>query len=336
MEQPQQRWTAEEIEEAARGFEAASVLMAATELGVFAAMARKPNGMKPADLATAVGAEPRRLRVLLDALVMLGFAERTLRGTYRGTTGELLFEAHPDGLYHRLRHLHQLQMGWVHLAEVVRDGRPRETAATGKSVADLRCFQETLFVRSRASAEEAVRRLHIETAAKLLDVGGGAGAYVLAALEQNPYLEATIVDTSAVIDIAKEKIAAAGAAERVTFVAGDFFAVPFGGGFERVLLSNIAHIYSPEQNRALLRRCFEALAPGGMIGVKDFFLARDRLGPRDAVMFAVNMAVFTENGNAYTQEELAEWLTETGFAEVSAVRLESTRTQGLVVGRRPS
>jgi hypothetical protein len=86
----------------------------------------------------------------------------------------------------------------------------------------------------------------------------------------------------------------AGLSDRITFLEGDFHVDPLGGGYDFVFVSSIIHSYTPALNRALLERCAAALAPGGVVAVKDFFVAPDRSGPVFSLLFGINMLVNTE------------------------------------------
>ena len=78
---------------------------------------------------------------------------------------------------------------------------------------------------------------------------------------------------------------------------------------------------SEDENRDLLRRCRQALAPGGRLVVQDFILEPDKTAPRFAALFALNMLVGTRAGSSYSEPEYAAWLGEDGFREVRRVRL---------------
>ena len=68
-----------------------------------------------------------------------------------------------------------------------------------------------------------------------------------------------------------------------------------------------------EQNRDLLRRAFQALAPGGRIVIQDHIMNADKTSPRAGALFAVNMLVGTAGGSTYSEDEYAQWLREAGF-----------------------
>src|ERR1039458_5620780 len=73
---------------------------------------------------------------------------------------------------------------------------------------------------------------------------------------------------------------------------------------------------SSGENLDLLRRCREALAPGGRIVIQDFILEEDKTAPRFAALFAINMLVGTSGGSSYSEPEYAAWLGEAGFRDI--------------------
>jgi len=166
----------------------------------------------------------------------------------------------------------------------------------------------------------------------MLDVGGGSGAYSIAFAKANPVLHAEILDLPAVTAIAQRHIRAAGVEERVQPRAGDLRTDALGRGFDLVFVSAICHMLSPEENADLLRRCHDALAPGGRVVIQDFILNPEKTGPKFAALFALNMLVGTAAGSSYSEPEYTDWLTAVGFREIRHVRLPGP--SGLMIGVR--
>jgi SAM-dependent methyltransferase len=179
-----------------------------------------------------------------------------------------------------------------------------------------------------------VQTVGAEGVGRLLDVGGGSGAYSIAFARANPSLEAVILDLATVLPIAEGHVAEAGLAGRVLTRAGDLRKDDLGAGFDLVLLSSICHMLDSAGNRDLLRRAFAALSPGGRVVISDFVLAEDRTSPRQAALFSINMLVGTDGGDCYTVGEYTAWLREAGFAEV--VRRDLPGPASLVIGTRPA
>jgi 2-polyprenyl-3-methyl-5-hydroxy-6-metoxy-1,4-benzoquinol methylase len=165
----------------------------------------------------------------------------------------------------------------------------------------------------------------------MLDVGGGSGAYSIAFASAKRNLEVDLLDLAEVIPIAQSHIDSAGLAGRIRTRSGDLRADKFGEGYDLVLVSAICHMLGADENKGLLRRCFEALAPKGRVVIQDFILEPDRTAPKSAALFALNMLVGTQAGSTYTEGEYTSWLREAGFQDVRHVRLPGP--SGLMVGR---
>ena len=107
-----------------------------------------------------------------------------------------------------------------------------------------------------------VQAVEVNGAKRLLDLGGGSGAYSIAFAKAAPGLHAEIVDAPEVLPLAQDYVRQAGLADRITTQAGDMLSVPLEAGkYDLVLLSAICHMFSPEENKQLLRRAYAALAP---------------------------------------------------------------------------
>jgi predicted O-methyltransferase YrrM len=175
---------------------------------------------------------------------------------------------------------------------------------------------------AQGTAARVVRAVGASRIRRLLDVGGGSGAYSIAFAKANPSLHAEVLDLVSVVPIAQKYIQEAGLADRVTTRVGDLTVDEFGKDYDLILLSAICHMLDPEQNQDLFRRCYRALAPGGRIVIRDFILEPDKTAPRWVALFAINMLVATKGGSTYTEAEYKSWLTGAGFQTFT--RLEPT------------
>jgi hypothetical protein len=104
-------------------------------------------------------------------------------------------------------------------------------------------------------------------------------------------------------------------------MSGDFLIDDFGNNYDAVLLSSVLHIYSASQNVNLLKKVYDSLIDNGKVIIRDFLLNRNRTGPVIGTLFAVNMLINTENGNAYTHIEMKNWLREVGFKKIVRKKL---------------
>jgi SAM-dependent methyltransferase len=323
----------DEITAPLRAFMESRVLLTALELDVFTAVGA---GASAPAVASACGGETGATERLLNALVSLGFLEkREGLFTNAALAARFLTKGSPDDARDALKHNLSLWRRWSTLTDAVRAGH----AAFVQETADRGDDWTVPFIAAmhRGAAQRAplvVRAVGTEGVDRLLDVGGGSGAYSIAFARASATLRADILDLPTVLPIAEGHVAEAGLAGRVTTRAGDLRTDDLGTGFDLVLLSSICHMLGPEENRDLLSRAARALAPGGRVVVSDFVLDEDGTGPRQAVLFSINMLVGTPSGRSYRESEYRAWLEEAGLVGIERVRLPGPAH--LVIGRKPS
>lgn len=107
----------------------------------------------------------------------------------------------------------------------------------------------------------------------------------------------------------------------MSFLARNFVAEDLPGRYDVVWYSNVLHIYSPEQNWAVFRRVYAALASGGRPIIQNAFLQDSNgLYPEEASLFAVSMLLYTERGNTYSRRETVERLRDAGIVRIRSLR----------------
>jgi len=117
-------------------------------------------------------------------------------------------------------------------------------------------------------------------------------------------------------------------------VPGDLLSADFGVSHDVAVLGHILHSEGEARSRSLLSRTFAALAPGGTVAVAEFLVDADRKGPVSGLIFAVNMLVNTDQGNAYSFDAIALWLREAGFVDVRL--LPAPAPSPLILATKPA
>ncbi len=149
---------------------------------------------------------------------------------------------------------------------------------------------------------------------KLVDVGGGNGALMIGILKANPNLRGIVFDRPEAAASAREKLAAAGLADRCEAAAGDFFReIPRGG--RAYMLKHIIHDWNDECAVAILKNCRSAIpSDGTLLVIEGVYPARVEQSEalRRATATDVNMLVST-GGRQRSEAEFREILAAAGF-----------------------
>jgi len=311
--------TAGRVLDLARSYQESCVLAAAVDLNVFGVLSEKK--MTAEALASRIGTDRRGLSVLLDALVAIGLlAKRADHYSVPAEVSEVLTETGGNSVLPMVLHQANCLRRWAQLPRVVKSGRPadRYPSIRGEA-ADTAAFIGAMHTISCPNADTVIGRLAPLAFKHLLDVGGGSGTWTMAFLRAVPQGRATLFDLPDVIPLARRRLTDEGFIDRVTLVAGDFYADTLPAGVDFVWLSAIAHQNSREQNRALFGKSHDALTAGGTIAIRDVIMETDHVHPRGGALFAVNMLVATEGGGTYSLDEYREDLESAGFFGVELV-----------------
>lgn len=307
----------DDLFEAIRAFMPSRVILTALELDIFTALG---DGCDAKELAKRISGDPRATELLLNALVSLGLLQKK-NGTFSNaaSAARFLAEGSPDSARQAQLHTANMWKRWSYLTDSVKTGFPAPSVRDDEHAGT---FIAAMDHSARGRVRAMVQAVGVNGTRRMLDLGGGSGAYSIAFAKAAPELHSEIVDLPEVVQIAQKHIADAGLSDRVTVRSGDMLSVDLPPqGYDFVLLSAICHMFSPEENRALFTRARAALAPKGRIAIADFIVDPDKASPRSAALFALNMLVATRGGATYSEPEYEAWLKGAGFSDVKRIRM---------------
>jgi SAM-dependent methyltransferase len=326
-----------QIQEIARSYRQSQILLTCVDLGIFDVLSGHPASA--AEVAKAIGADNRAVELLLNAAVALRLLEKQgLHYSNNALTESQLTQSKAEGMVRRLRLESAFYHRWGCLVDAVRTGkRPEANRRAEQPEEWVRTFIYGLYDMARLIAPAIADALVLpqDQPLRVLDVGGGHGGSCIALAQRYPLLTATIFELPRVVPVAREIIAQAGQAQRVTVQEGDFQQDGLGSGYDVALVFGVLNGEPPERRPALIRKVFSALNPGGQIVLRDLVLDPDRAGPPEAAIFSLQMLLATEAGGLDTSDDWAEWLASAGFAPPHKIELPSWIGSSLTISRKP-
>jgi SAM-dependent methyltransferase len=319
------------IRELSRAFQSSRVFLTGYELDVFSVLGDEEKTSE--EVAGVIGTDPRGTDRLLNALCALELLTKS-GDIYANSpvASRFLVKGKPDyqsGLMHTVH----LWDSWTTLTGAVRHGgtiMQRPTNERGREW--LEAFIAAMHARAAVEAPFVIGKLDLAGVSRVLDVGGGSGAFSMAFVRAGDGLESTVFDLPNVVPLTQGYIEREGLSGRIHTVPGNYHTDELGAGFDLAFLSAIIHSNSFEQNQELVHKVSRALNPGGRIVISDFIMEDTRVEPMFGAFFALNMLVGTPAGDTYTESEIKTWMEEAGITFTE--RIDLGPGTGLMIGAK--
>ena len=320
----------EKILQTGLAFWASKTLLSAVEMGLFTGLSRGPESRDA--ISARLGLHPRSARDFLDALVALGFLQRT-GDRYANTPETDLFldRQKPSYVGGMLEMASRRLYGfWGNLTEALRTGEPQNEARNGgpglfdilyADPARLKGFLAAMTGISHGANMTIARAFPWANYSTFVDVGTAQGDLAAQIALANPHLRGVGFDLPKVGPIFDEYVAALGISDRLTFQAGDFFTQDFPKA-DAVLMGHILHDWDLATKKMLLKKAFDAVPAGGAVVVYEGIIDDDRSKNAFGLLMSLNMLIETPAGFDYTGADCSAWMKEAGFS--------STRVEPLV------
>lgn len=323
------------------GFIHSQVLLACVRVGLFDRLREGP--MSVDDVAGQIGIPPERAGHLLRAAAALELAERLPDGRFTlGVLGAAMVEnesllalvehhallyrdlADPVGLFSGSEGGTGLSQLWPYATA------DRPDALESGDVAAY----STLMAASQAMvAEQVLAAFSLKPFRTLMDIGGGAGAFLSAVAARWPHLDLTLADLPAVADIARTRLADAGLDGRVTVVGADVTRDALPGGFDVVSLVRILHDHDDDRALQMLTAARDAMHNDGVLLVAEPLADAPGAGPLIDAYFNVYLLAMG-SGRPRSFMELSRLMALAGLGPVRRHRTRIPLITSVLTARR--
>lgn len=307
--------------EVVQGFVQSQVLMAVIELDVLRRLRAGPQSPEVLGRATGIAAD--RMQVLLQAAAALELLKKTRNGNFAlARKGAALMGV--PGLEAMIRHHKAFYADLADPVALLKG--PEETelsqfwpyvfGARGAIDPDVAATYSDLMAQSqRLVAEDTLRAVSFRGIRRLMDVGGGTGAFLEAVGRAHPALEMTLFDLPQVTPGATVRFEAAGMAGRVTLAPGSFREDPLPDGADAISLIRVLYDHADDTVAALLASVFEALPAGGRLIISEP-MGGGRQPERAGDVYFAFYTMAMQTGRARSAEEISNFCRSAGFVDI--------------------
>jgi ubiquinone/menaquinone biosynthesis C-methylase UbiE len=311
-----------------------ATLLAAEELGVFVLAQEKPRTSD--QLARACGTSRRVMKSLTNALVTTGALTRD-GARLRLSVAVMLLQARRLRLGSGSSSLRGVWSSWRELFRQ-QPGRSKEQRRRGNVIgSEYSAGLEVLHSVSWPAARACARRLDagLRRDCSVLDVGAGSGVWSAAVAERLPRARVTLLDRRDVL-VALRQLPTARPEGRVEYKAGDMFRLPWGSStYDLIIIGNVFHLFSPQQNARLLTKAQCALRAQGQLVIVDVLRPESSRISHEINCYALDLTLRTRGGGVYSFSSLRQWLVAAGFSKVRQCALPRTsESVSMVTARR--
>ncbi|AQG81651.1 class I SAM-dependent methyltransferase [Spirosoma montaniterrae] len=286
----------------------AKAVLEAADRGVFDAVKTGPKTLD--ELVTVLHLNQKALGELMGLLTAMGyFTFRNNRFALTRMARRFAVSSDPLSVHGMMVFNNRVMWDWLaHLGTYLETGRGIHYHDT-LSPEQWRYYQEAMVAASSTEAREFGRRVPVPKSARtMLDIGGSHGQHSVALCQKLPGLTSVILDLPPAIEQAAPLLARQGMGERVRHQPGNALTDDFGEAqYDIVLLSSLAHHFTPEQNQLVASKVARALRPGGVFIVNEFI--RPETGSKPELVGSSTDLFYglTSTAGNYSIEEIQEW-----------------------------
>ena len=316
------------------GFVYSQILSASLDLHLFDVLAERP--LLLAEAAARLGLTEEAARRLLDACVALRLVSRRSGGRYGlGALGAAL--VNNSGLTAMIAH-HRLL--YADLADPVAVLRGESGTRLSEywayrhdaSADDVSGYSALMAATQPMVADEILDAYDFGRHRCLLDVGGGDGAFLVAASARAPRLQLMLFDLPAVASRAARRFESLGLAARAQVAPGSFLTDSLPRGADVISLVRVIHDHDDSAVRRLLHAVRAALPDDGVLLLGEPMAETPGAARMGDAYFGFYLLAMGR-GRPRSADRLTALLLECGFGQVRRLTTSTPLLASVLIAR---
>ena len=335
MQETKGKITTVRLQNLSYGHKVSATLIAAVKLDLFTKVSEGATTFS--EIAKELGMSPLDAERLVVACASIGLLEKEGR-EYRNAPDveRFLVKGKPTYVGPWLVFSGWDFERWKDLADILTSDEPPKVLGMYESLTDemAREYHEATYSVGLGAGFLFSKDVDMSRRSMILDLGGGSGAYCIAAIQKYPHLKAVVMDFEPVCKMTREFVAQWGLEDKISTYPGDFTSDPFPTGADVMIQASNLPQYNREVLEKVLKKGFEALVPGGEYHVVGEIIDDDKSGPLGPGLWGIHEAMFGSQGRAHSEKEVKTYLENAGFVDVEAQEF-IPGSLSRITGRKP-
>ncbi len=307
------------LQNIAQSYGQSAALMAAVELGVFSAISAGSGTF--GEVAAQVDIHPinaERLIVLLCAASLVTVSAGRLKNN--DDVEKFLVEGKPGFMGPWITFTKPQWNEWGRLADHLREKNLQVMGSIDKfTVEDARRYHKSTYSIGMGAGRRFVRQVDLSGRKRIMDIGGGSGAYCIQAAKQHPGIRGVVLDLPVVCEVTREFLAENGVADRVMAEPCNFTRDPFPLDCDVALMASNLPMYGRDMIAAVIKKAYDALLPGGEMHLMGEMTNEDRTGPWGPAYWGLGQAISHSQGLAHSEGDVTGYFKAAGFRDVQVL-----------------
>lgn len=306
------------LQKLARSYAETACFYAAIDLELFTHVSRGLGSV--AELAPAMGTSELNAERLVTVALALGLLEKDSEGRLVNAADCEQFLVKDNDRYAGpwMMFTRREVPDWFDLTAKLTDPTPpRELGMYDDlTVEAARKYHKATYSIGMGAGRRFCRTVDLGGRTRMMDLGGGSGAYSINAVKAFDGLEAVVFDLPPVTVVTQEYLELNGVTDRVSTQGGDFINDALPEGCDVAVMASNLPIYNAENIAKVVRKAFDALVPGGEMHLVGETLNPDGVGPIDAALWGMAEINYGSGGRAHSVTECIGYFEAAGFVDV--------------------
>lgn len=311
------RITTVRLQNIAQSYGQSAALMAAVDVGLFTAINNGAGTYE--DVAKALDIHPTNAERLMVMLCATGLLEKS-QGRHRNAPDveRFLVAGKPGYMGPWITFTKPQWNEWGRLSEHIRTKNLKVMGSIETfTTADARRHHNATYSIGLGAGRRFVRQVDLSRRKRIMDIGGGSGAYCIAAAKEYSGIRAVVLDLPVVCEITGEFTEENGVSDRVVAQLCNFTRDPFPTDCDVAITASNLPMYSREMIGSVIQKAHDALLPGGEMHFIGETTNDERTGPWGPAYWGLGQAVGDSLGLAHSEADVIGYFRAAGFEDVA-------------------